>query len=120
MPHVRDLLDGHEAELLAQLKELRESMIPLERELADVRRARAAVASAAQGPEQAQIEFPDIAPPRAVRNYLQHVRGMYALINVEPESPYKALTIKDLVRKALAEQFEFGATARADSIQFGS
>src|SRR6185436_5481931 len=89
---------------------LRDSIIPLERELADVRRARAAVAAAAQGPEQSRIIFPDELEvgtlPQA--NSWQ-LRLLYS--QKKSPSPYQNLTIKDLVRKALTEQFEFGATA---------
>jgi hypothetical protein len=105
--NVRDLLTDHEADLVGRLKALRDQIIPLERELAEVRRARSAVSMIDYGPEQTQILFPTKGeaggpaslPPQPVRD-----------LN-PPRSPYARLTIKQLVRKALTEQFERGATA---------
>jgi hypothetical protein len=104
---VRDLLDDHEADLISRLKALRDQIIPLERELAEVRRARSAVSMIDYGPEQTQILFPakngasepEQGPARVSRDL------------TPPRSPYARLTIKQLVRKALSEQFERGATA---------
>lgn len=100
--NVRDLLADYEADLLGRLKSLRDQIIPLERELAEVRRARSAVSMVDHGPEQAQIDF---AAARAT--FGAEAKPDYT----PPRSPYSRLTIKQLVRKALSEQFERGATA---------
>ncbi len=98
--HVRDLLADHEAELISRLKSLREQIIPLERELAEVRKARSAVTLVDYGPEQVSIQFP-MAGQSAEKKPDYSVQ----------QSPYARLTIKELVRKALAEHFQRGATA---------
>jgi hypothetical protein len=100
---VRDLLSDYEADLLDRLKSLRDQIIPLERELAEVRRARSAVSLVDHGPEQAQIQFP------LIRTTSQE--GGLQRDLTSRRSPYARLTIKQLVLKALEEQFERGATA---------
>lgn len=104
---VRELLDDHEADLISRLKALRDQIIPLERELAEVRRARSAVSMIDYGPEQTQILFPAKSQPgEPERPAARAARDLSP-----PRSPYARLTIKQLVRKALTEQFERGATA---------
>lgn len=100
--NVRDMLAEHEADLLNRLKALRDQIIPLERELAEVRRARSAVSMIDYGPEQGQIPFPIGHAPVNLGSVPDYS---------PPRSPYARLTIKQLVCKALAEQFERGATA---------
>jgi hypothetical protein len=99
---VRQVLDDHERSLEKRLKELRDQIIPLERELMEVRRARGALTLSYYGPEQTQIDF--AAPGEQTSVKASASSG-------KPQSPYLALTIKNLVRKALSEQFERGATA---------
>lgn len=98
--NVLDILSEHERALEARLKSLREQTILLERELADVRRARGAISPGYYGPEQAQIPFP---------------AGISESASIQPpisaSSPYARATIKELVRKALGEHFVDGATA---------
>lgn len=100
-PNLRDLLANHEAALQERLKKLRDQIIPLERELAEVRRARSAVSLVDHGPEQVEIPF-SVAMVSASENHRSFE---------PPRSPYARLTIKELVCKALDEQFERGATA---------
>jgi hypothetical protein len=102
---VRDLLADHEADLIHRLKALRDQIIPLERELAEVRRARSAVSMIDYGPEQTQIPF----PPKGGTD--ERPTALPARDLSPPRSPYARLTIKQLVCKALTEQFERGATA---------
>jgi len=103
---VRDVLVDLEKSLIARLSELRAQIIPLERELAEVRRARSAVTMMDYGPEQTQLVFTGkdgdgTSPPStAAKSAFPASR-----------SPYADLTIKQLVIKALTEQFERGATA---------
>lgn len=100
--NVREILQLHEAELVERLRRLRNEIIPLERELAEVRRARFALDNTDYGPQQRQIVFDPVqAPPNSGETAGSDVRI----------SPYAQLTIKALVRKALDEQFERGATA---------
>lgn len=104
---VRELLADHETDLMGRLKALRDQIIPLERELAEVRRARSAVSLIDYGPEQTQILF----PPKIAATDLQPSAASEARDLSAPRSPYARLTIKQLIRKALAEQFERGATS---------
>jgi hypothetical protein len=103
---VRDILAEYEADLEKRLKGLRAQIIPLERELAEVKRARGAVSLVDYGFEQPQLSF--AANSEAGTNASAERIGS----NVAPaKSPYARLTIKKLVMKALEEQFERGATA---------
>ncbi|MCW2365292.1 hypothetical protein M2341_000739 [Sphingobium sp. B7D2B] len=103
---VRDLLEKHEADLIARLASLRAEIIPLERELAEVRRARSAVSLIDYGPEQPQLTF-GANSDKEVEQRLETTRPDFS----PRRSPYDRLTIKQLVLKALSEQFERGATA---------
>jgi hypothetical protein len=105
--NLRDLLADHEADLMGRLKALREQIIPLERELAEVRRARGAVSMIDYGPEQTQILFPAKGEVDDSARPTDHQARDLS----PPRSPYARLTIKQLVRKALTEQFERGATS---------
>lgn len=115
MAHVREMLEAHEEQLEKRLKELRAQIIPLERELADVKRARAALSSGGLAVEQPQLTFnrepkADSHEEMWRRNIILHRHSM-------PKSPYDNLTIKELVKKALEEQFDQGATA-SELLQF--
>ncbi len=103
---LRDLLNEHEKALEVRLQNLRDQIIPLERELSEVRRARGALTLTDYGPEQALMLF---SPADG--------RTPNLSVMPSPGSPYTRLTIKDLVRKALAEQFVRGATA-SEMLQF--
>jgi DNA-binding transcriptional ArsR family regulator len=88
---VREMLDRVEREILERLEDARRNIIaPMERELADVRRAKAALP-----------RLEDLAPvsPRSAEPV------------VPPQSPYRDLTMKQLTVKALRERFPNGATA---------
>lgn len=79
---LREVIGRHESEITAKIEELRKQLAPLEGELADIRRARASLENRAL--------------PRALM--------------VLGESPYPALTMKEMVLKALLEHFPNGAT----------
>lgn len=110
MPNVRDLLETHEAAVAKRIAELRAELVPLERELLDVRMAKAALKTDAV-PEQRRLLFPHA----GTEGHSSHVnawrhRLVYAAHHA-PSSPYSKLTIKDLVKKAMVEHFPNGATA---------
>lgn len=90
MASVRDFLAQREQELAAQLDELRKKREPLENELADVRRARAAL-----GPE----------PPTLLDVVRQLAKG-------PPSSNFADWTLKQMTMRALQDHFPEGATAQ--------
>lgn len=90
---IKDTLARVEADLSRKVQALREELIPLERELSEVRRALAAVS-----PEE----------PPALLQFLERPAS---------PSPYAGMTIKQLALQALREQFATGATA-ADLLSF--
>lgn len=111
MVNVRRFLDDHEQTLLERLVELRSEIVPLEQELLEVRLAKAALRREAPGAEQHRLA---LASPGTLKVHdavssssVSHIEMGHDAIR----SPYSRLTIKELVRKALAEHFEHGATA---------
>ena len=88
-PSVRDYLAEREEELVAKLNFLRKEQEPLENELADVRRARAAL-----GPEPAPLL--DVA----------------RRLGTGPPGSFEHWTLKQMVVRALQEHFQNGATAQ--------
>lgn len=99
-PSVRELLSAHEKALHERLRALRNEIIPLERELAEVRLAYQALNSVDFGPQQQLMVF-----DANLDESLGSIR------HEGSASPYRQLTIKQLVKKALSEQFARGATA---------
>lgn len=99
---VRAMLDRLEKELFDKIRKLREELSPLERELIDVRRAKAAI----QGDEseKAKVNKAYVIPSQAPK---------------PTQSPYRGLTMKQLTVKALTEHFQNGATA-SELIEFFS
>jgi hypothetical protein len=96
---LREYLDGREKTLVREIASLREELVPLESELADVRKAKSALAreeQTAAAPPPASA--PDVPP------------------GTKP-SPYQHLTMKELTLKALKEKFPMGATAN-DLLEF--
>jgi hypothetical protein len=112
---VREILDDHIANILAQLDPAREHVVILERELAEARRAKAAIVS----PAASALLQPNVnrllqahEDRVHVRNRVIHYGGGEAVRDIRPPaSPYSRLTMKQLVRKALTEHFINGATA---------
>ena len=90
------MLDRREAELVSEATDLRARLLPIDRELEEIRAAKIAVARVrdipAKGAEAAQS---------AVNYWLQQ----------ETNAAYKSMTMKQLVRTALADHFKEGATA---------
>lgn len=114
---VREILDDHIANIMAQLDPAREHVVMLERELAEARRAKAAIVSPAASTllepnlnrllqaHEARVRVRD-------RERLVHYGGDAVMRDIRPPaSPYLRLTMKQLVRKALSEHFINGATA---------
>ena len=94
METVKEMLDRLERDITSQIHELQRGLVPLERELANVRRARAALDkddSVVGTGRVISIERPDV--------------------KITPASPYQNLTMKQLAVKALKEHFQNGATA---------
>ncbi len=88
-PSLRDYLAHRETELVDRLTALRKEQEPLENELADVRRARAAL-----GPEPAPLL--DVA----------------RRLGTGPPGSFQDWTLKQMVVRALREHFPAGATAQ--------
>lgn len=104
---LRLILEDHEKSVLARLGEAREAVTSLERELADVRKAKSAIADP---PRE------ELGEPQPVPGTKHHFVPIIPLMTDEEvaeklRSPYWRLTMKDLVIKALTEVFPQGATA---------
>jgi hypothetical protein len=111
MVNVRSLLDDHEASIEERIAALRDELVPLERELFEVRLAKAALERGAPHSDQPQLAFFRGAPNAAVSHIDVWRQRIVSAATIAPKSPYSRLTIKELVRKALSEHFTSGATA---------
>jgi len=109
--NIRQLLADAEADILMRMDPVRKDLNSLERELADIRKARNALA-----PEEERVTAGGLMA-RIVSNgdmrqlAPRHYGGGEARDISPPPSPYAKLTMKQLVRKALGEHFANGATA---------
>lgn len=103
---VRQLLDDCETDIVDRIADLRAQFVPLERELADVRRAKQALSRDAE----IQFQLP-VTGLDAAKLSMDHYRRNRNLAAYGLPSPYAKLTMKQLVCKALSEQFPDGATA---------
>lgn len=103
---VRDTLVRLEHQIQEKIAEARAQLVPLERELAAVRRALAAL----MPPEE-----PVVITPKAASLWLE---GNPPIVTISSsESAYQKLTMKQLAVKALQEHFPNGASA-IDMIDF--
>lgn len=105
---LRQLLDEFERDILMRMDPVRKELSTLERDLADVRKARNAINS--------DGEPASVTAARMVAHFVadrspRFYGGGPALATPPPASPYAKLTMKQLVRKALDEHFTNGATA---------
>lgn len=94
---MREMLDRRESELAARASELRAELLPVEREIEEIRAARAAIIRVREIPAKGSE-----AGRAASEYWVQHH---------EPDAPYRTMTMKRLVRIALADHFKTGATA---------
>jgi hypothetical protein len=101
MATVRETLDNLEKELLDSVSALRAALAPLERELASVRRAKAAL------PAEVDLDEAEV-PLFEDRGARQDPKEVFSPVEY---SPYARLTMKELTIKALSEQFPGGAEA---------
>lgn len=100
MSRVRETLDRLEQELSAEIAEIRHRLAPLEQELAEVRHAKASLGTAGS-------------PPDSRYRFIGGKSfGIWSTTPVGAPSPYAKLTMKELTRKALEENFPNGATAQ--------
>jgi hypothetical protein len=111
MANVRSLLDEHETSILERIESLRSELVPLERELFEVRLAKTALDRGAPPQEQPQLALKGPEPGSAASHVDVWRQRIVWAAATAPKSPYARLTIKELVRKALSEQFPRGATA---------
>ena len=112
MVNVRALLDDHETSIIERIARLRAELVPLERELFEVRLAKGALERGAPPTaDQPQLVFLKYSDPKEPGSHIDTWRQRLVAASAVPKSPYARLTIKELVRKALSEQFENGATA---------
>ena len=112
MSNLRALLESHEAAIIDRIAKLREELVPLERELFEIRLAKSALDRSPRSADQPELFSMNLASDLAgamsgtkLRNVLVH--GSWSA----PQSPYERYTIKELILKALDEQFKLGATA---------
>jgi len=107
---IRSYLAEREQKLKAELASLRGRIAPIERELFEIAQAQRAVGSVAAEPFQAplfQTEPDEHVDPEAADLWKEYKR----ILAERTANPYFRLTIKQLVLKALNEQFHSGATA---------
>jgi hypothetical protein len=107
--HLRDFLESRERELMVEIAALHKQLTPLEGELAEIRRAKAAVGSTRSAARESAAKLgkdaTDSPEPRSSPDRLNVMDGSAA-------SAYAGLPIKQLAIKALAEHFPNGATTR--------
>lgn len=109
MPKSLDqLLDEYERDILMRMDPVRKEMAVLERELADVRKARNAITV---DREPASVSAARMVAQLVHQNRLYHFGGGDGQHAQAAPSPYDKLTMKQLICKALTEHFENGATA---------
>lgn len=106
------MLEAHEAEVAARIRELREALVPLERELFEIGLAKSALERSPKSGDQPELfsakgseRSPEQMSATKLRNVMVHSSWS------APKSPYARFTIKELILKALKEHFDEGATA---------
>lgn len=105
------LLDEHERDILMRIDPIRKELASLERDLADVRKARNALTPEHERPPPRGL-MARIVAVGDMRQMTPRYHGGGEMRDLSPPpSPYDKLTIKQLVRKALDEHFTNGATA---------
>jgi hypothetical protein len=121
---LRHFLVHQEEDLTAQINEIRSQLMPLEAELGEVRRAKAAIGAGAprrlpnQGMVDALVGFGRMAmaltdAQRRAREILQTEQAKYDIpVMLPASSPYSTLTMKQLIAKVLHEHFRDGGTTR--------
>lgn len=130
-PSVREFLDSREGELQRRIEEVHRTLVPLEAELADVRKAKAAITTREEAQlkggygkshtlailEQVDAAMKSSQPPPFPPPIQQSLPIPATVIPPppgpppSPPSPYAGLTQQQLVIKALSEHYKNGATA---------
>lgn len=111
MTDLRTYLDEREKALEAEIGKLRAQISPVERELFEVRIAKRALGRHSNEPLQQPL-FSEV-EKAPIDEQAAELWKQYRAIQAERLlSPYARLTIKELVLKALEEQFPSGATAQ--------
>ena len=104
---VRQLLQDAETDILMRMDPVRKELNLLERELADIRKARNALNT--EGLASTVVRVVGVGDLR--KSPVMSYGGGEAIDPKAAPSPYAELTMKQLVRKALDEHFTNGATA---------
>ena len=107
---LRQLLDEYERDILMRINPVRKELAILERSLAEVRKARNAIETTTSA-AVAGAQFEARVLEKLRRPIFYGGGEAVAEPDHAPTSPYAKLTMKQLVRKALDEHFENGATA---------
>jgi hypothetical protein len=108
---IRAYLSEREQKLKAELAALRARIAPIERELFEIALAQKAVGSVVAEPFQAPLF--QTGPDEHVDDEAAELWKEYKRVLAErTANPYFKLTIKELVLKALNEQFHSGASAQ--------
>jgi hypothetical protein len=94
--NLHEMLDRRESELAARASELRAELLPIEREIEEIKAARSAIVRVREIPARGSD-----AGKSAVAYWLSADRN----------AAYRTQTMKQLVRIALADHFKHGATA---------
>ncbi len=108
---IRNYMAKREAHLKAELARLREQIGPLERELFEIGVARKALGRENEEPFQAPLFQSE--PNQHIDEDAAKLWKQYQQVLAErAANPHAKLTIKELVMKALREQFTSGASAK--------
>ena len=128
--NLRDYLDSRERELVNSIKECHDKLAPLERELAEIRRAKGAIGGGMRNQhvvgaltisgmlaphDQDRKREPERVGGIGMRSLVSGFGHTDSLIDESPLAQYQAyqkLTMKELVVKVLSEHFHQGATTR--------
>src|SRR4051812_30849466 len=112
MTSVRESLAKMEKDLVAEIGRRRADLLPLERELADVRRARAALPDYVIADGQKRVFMVDMKESAKATEQVEAFSDyMSRKFRLEQDSPYGKLTMKELTIQALRDHFPDGATA---------
>lgn len=108
---LRSYLAQREKDLEVEIERVRAQIAPLERELFEVKVARAAVERKSREPLQPQLFGERVGTARQQSEADEVWRQYKEIEAARAGSAYGRLTIKELISKALSEQFSSGATA---------
>jgi hypothetical protein len=111
--NLRAYLGQRERELLEQIAKVHAQLVPLEAELAEVRRAKASIGLAFPATLESALDNRTKATERLTSALSpENIARAYGRAQTSRDDAIKMMTMKELVIKALFEHFYLGATTR--------